>query len=180
MVWTSGAFDRIAKETELSKRTLDACRLVLVEDMTGVDAEAATGVLRAQISRGLKTLREKDVKLQNDDLRTTMLRLTEYQGAVEVSKAMAVTEARVLAGEQLSIVDSLPGVSYVGSVLLCTPLHVVQMIGENRAVVHDAGRLERVPVVGAGVMNICYPMEFEKLASVSGVTPTQQGLGKGR
>lgn len=59
-VWTETDFQRAASQTKLSKRTLRACRDVLIEYGTIGTASVRHGVLPPQIHRGLSILRQAE------------------------------------------------------------------------------------------------------------------------
>lgn len=59
-VWTETDFQRAASQTKLSKRTLRACRDVLIESGTIGTASVRHGVLPLQIHRGLSVLRQAE------------------------------------------------------------------------------------------------------------------------
>lgn len=145
--WTEADFQRVAHNTKLGERTKEACRSVLVDGVSGVDAAAKHKVFAAQISRGLATLRERKQKMVQSAVslqeNTALLRFT----AGQVAKAMF--------GEGLVVEDAQPGKQYEGPVVVNSHGFVVQKVGRS-GVVHDLGNLDKLPVLNSP-LTISYP-----------------------
>ena len=146
-VWTETEFQRISTGVRLSQRTLIACKAVLVDGLSGVDAAAQNKMFPSQISRGLGVLREHQAELVKS------AEVLKEEGALFKYTAAAV--AKNMVGEGLIIVDAQPGEVYEGRVIVNTHGFVVQQVGRS-GVMHDLGKLEKVPTLNV-LLTIAYP-----------------------
>jgi hypothetical protein len=110
-VWTDAEFQRVALDTRLSKRTLAACRSVLVDGMTGVEAGELHSMVPAQISRGLGPMRDR-----RDELRAmTLLSEGEFQRLAVTARlapdAMSACQAVLVGGMRVGDVAALHGIA---------------------------------------------------------------------
>jgi len=145
--WTSKEFKRIAVSTKLSDRTLAACHDVLVEGKSGVVAGIDHQMAPAQVSRGLKVLREK----QSELIRSAQT----LMNGTNLLKFTAEQIAKNIKGEGFDIKDPQSGRRYEGMPVVNTHGFLVQQVGRS-GVIHDLGRLERVPPMNNKV-GIEYP-----------------------
>lgn len=145
--WTSEEFKRIAVSTKLSDRTLAACHDVLVEGKSGVVAGLDHQMAPAQVSRGLRVLRDRQSELirsaHNMKIDTNLLKYTAEQIAKNIK------------GEGFDIKDPQSGRRYEGVPVVNTHGFLVQQVGRS-GIIHDLGRLERVPTMNNKV-GIEYP-----------------------
>lgn len=147
MLWSDTDFQRVAVNTKLSERTIEACRDVLVNGMSGKDAGIKHSVLPAQISRALKTIREDSLNLPN--------LVIAMQNSVEGMKLFAIQEAKA-EFPSFSIIEEIEAdKTYLGPIVMKTPGFVVQRTGHS-LVVHDIGKLQRSPGMG-NILEIEYP-----------------------
>lgn len=152
VLWTEADFQRVALSTKLSQRSVEACRSVLVDGLSGVQAAALHKVFPAQISRSLGTLRERHGEMVRsaeafkDD--TAVLRFT----AGQVAKSML--------GDSLVVEDAQPGKQYDGPVVANIHGFLVQKVGRN-GIIHDLGDLDRLPSLNTP-LTIVYPNDTRK------------------
>ena len=165
-LWPAVEFQRVALSTKLSERTLAACRDVLVDGMSGVDAAARHKMFPAQISRSIGKLR--DMQLSMAEIAEavfdegTLLKFTAHQ------------VAKTLMGEA-AVLDALPGQSYDGWIVASTPGFLIQRIGRV-AVVHDLGNFEEIPKPNNATV-ISYPDNGMKaVLSESALVDRRQGV----
>jgi hypothetical protein len=140
--WTEDEFRRAATGTRLSPRSIEACRDVLVEGMTGIAAAARHQMLPAQLSRALGTLRERQADFER--LATGRAK----SGEMEVFTASEVGRAIYGPGFQSSLPD--PHTTYEGPVVGCTPVYLIQKVGRT-GILHPLSRLGEVPAVHSNV-----------------------------
>lgn len=178
--WTDQLFDKIAKQTDLAPRTVEACRRVLVpHELPGGDIGVESGARVAQdmnmfpsaISRAVNVLRRALVELGDlaeDKFKEAQL---EHRTEAASSRDVAISRARELFGE-LEIVSPKRGHLYIGKPLVKTPLHLVQATGNpGEAVIHDLAKLQRIPDMNAPTIEVQYPKEG--LAKVQETIPGQ-------
>jgi hypothetical protein len=181
-VWTDAEFQRVALDTRLSKRTLAACRSVLVDGMTGVEAGELHSMVPAQISRGLGPMRDRRDELRAmrvgdvaalhgiasahilrevgaiHDMREEMIRSAEaMRDPVELMKFTAAAVAKNMVGEGLTVADAQAGKEYVGRTIVNTHGFAVQQVGHT-GVLHDHGKLNQVPPLKV-LLTIAYPKD---------------------
>lgn len=147
--WTEDEFQRTALSTKLSERTLAACRDVLVDGLSGVEAGLRHQILPAQISRGLKGLRERRAEMSES--------VELMKDSSEAMKAYAIQEARVAAPGFAGVEDAEPGRQYEGPGVMKTPGYFVQRVGTS-LVIHDLGKLQQSPNMNAR-LEIAYPRD---------------------
>lgn len=146
-LWTDPEFQRSALGTRLSDRTLAACRAVLVDGLSGVEAAAAHKMFPAQISRALGVLRDKQAEMINS------AKTRKDDGAL--LKFTAEQIAKGMVGDGLEIVDAKPGKTYEGPVIVNTHGFLVQKVG-RRGVIHDLGEFDKMPPANVP-LSITYP-----------------------
>jgi len=134
--WTEEDFQRVALSTKLSEKTLAACRDVLVEGKSGVDAAMLHGVLPAQVSRGKKNLEER--------LQELSANVEKMSNSREAMKEYAIREAKLFAAGLARVEEAVPGGRYEGPGVLSTPGFIVQRVGRD-LIVHDLGKLSQTP-----------------------------------
>lgn len=156
-LWSEEEFKQAAISTRLSDRTLEACKDVLVNGLAGVAVAEKHKMLPAQISRGLKGLRDSHAEL----LEIAKLR----RESVELLKSSVVKEIHTLVGKKISIMDAEPGQSYEGPCMINLHGYVVQKVGKQ-GIIHDVGKLSKIPDLNVRV-SIEYPNDG-KLALVRG------------
>lgn len=166
--WTEIEFERISINTKLSDRTLDACRDVLVEGLTGKEAAERHQVFPSQISRALGVLRDR---------REEIMTPTDKQ-AYDLKKLLATRAARELLGESIEVNDPQPGLLYAGPVVLNDHGFVVQKIGRS-AVIHDLDKLQGLAQI-KGDLEIQYPASGTHVAQVKDVAVGKDRGGIGR
>lgn len=165
-LWTDDEFQRSAINTRLSNRTLAACRDVLVNGLSGVEAGTIHQVMPPQISRALKLLREQQAEIIASG--------KVLIASKEVLKSSVVQEARSVAGEDLVIEDAMPGRLYEGPGIVKKDGFVVQRVGLV-GIIHDLGKLQQSPNMNAR-LSIAYPKDGG-LASVNEVVPERSRGG---
>lgn len=158
MLWNDTDFQRVVNSTKLSNRTIEACRDVLVNGMSGVDAADKHSVFPGQISRALKAIREQSVN--TTDFVKSMIDSTDAM------KAYAISEAKV-EFPALEVVNIELDKTYSGPIVMKTPGYVVQRDGRS-LVVHDIGKLERSPGMNND-LDITYPEGGGKASVVDNV-----------
>lgn len=146
-LWSEVEFQRVALSTKLDEPTVAACHEVLVNGMQGKEAAARNKIFPAAVSRGIRTLKDKQLSMVEtaEALKDegTLLKFTAHQ------------VAKTLLGESAVVVDARPGQSYDGWILASTPGFLIQKIG-RMAVVHDLGKFEEVPKSNSAIL-ISYP-----------------------
>lgn len=170
MQWTEEEFNRVAPNTRLSTRTLNACRAVLVDGRPGKEVSEDLKIVHPQISRGIRVLEKAAAELSEA---AKIIGTTQ-----ETLKAYAVQEARLSLGEGVAVRDAQPGGVYEGPPVLKTPGFLVQKVGRD-AVIHDLGKLEYSPNMNAWRLEVIYPKDG-RLASVAEKQPEQSRGGRGR
>lgn len=175
-LWTEDRFDQAARQISLSKRTLEACRDVLVGGKTGAEVGRDRGMFPSQISRSVNKLRDVDHALLNNPVVDEVISKAEaLQKAKEVIKAEMVFKAREVMGSDLVVEDPKPGHRYEGIGIVADSSFFVQKVG-RKAIIHDLGRLKESPG-GLDAVTIDYP-RGSGLASVSKIA-VDQSRGKG-
>lgn len=161
--WTLAELDRYAFGIKLSERSLAACKDVLVEGLSGVEAAARHKMFSAQISRSIGILEKNKARmLESAETLKDESALLKYTAA-QVAKNMV--------GAGLKIEDAEPGNSYEGPIIVATHGFVVQKVGRG-ATMHDLGTLSRLPEPNTPVV-ITYPINGDK-AIVTNLPKTQQ------
>lgn len=141
-LWNEADFQRVALATKLGKRTLEACRDVLVSGMPGVEAAQRWKLLPPQISRGVNTLKSKQTQmLESADSLKVDSNLLKYT-AIQIAKLMM--------GERFNVVDAVPGKVYEGPIILNSHGYLVQKIGAV-GVAHDLGNFQQAPQLNSPV-----------------------------
>lgn len=148
-LWTEEKFTQVAVRTKLSTRTLSACKDVLVNGLSGVEAAEKVKMLPTQVSRGLSALRALQPEVVN------LSKAKQLEEAQLVLKSSVVRSARRIAGENLTVQDPQPGCVYEGVGIVKENGFFVQRIG-HIGVIHDVGLLTKVPDVAAHMV-IKYP-----------------------
>ena len=164
MLWNDTDFQRVVNSTKLSNRTIEACRDVLVNGLSGIEAGDKHNVLPAQISRALKTIREQAVGMP--DIVKSMI---DSAGAM---KAYAITEAKI-DYPALDVEEIQLDKTYSGPIVMKAPGYVVQR-SDRTLVAHEVSKLERSPV-GNSDLNITYP----KSGGLASVIDIVKGKNKG-
>ena len=127
-------FEKLARQTLLGERSLQAARMVLVEGMRQSDVCRETGILAQQLSRALKVLEREAT-----------------ENPLVVSRALAVKQLRDLKGDDAVVKTPRANELTVGRIVLKTDHHLVQAIGKDHYMLHQLSCLERVPAVGKRV-----------------------------
>lgn len=137
--WTEEEFQRVAISTKLSSRTLAACRDVMVNGLSGVDAGRVHDVLPAQISRATSSLRAKHEDIEKGG--------SLLKSHVNNMKSYAIDYAKKLATGNYVVAEPVAGERYDGSILIAIPGFIIQKVTEpiHKLVVHDLGRLDVAP-----------------------------------
>ncbi|WP_205182844.1 TrfB-related DNA-binding protein [Burkholderia sp. LMG 13014] len=157
-------FQRLAKETNLSKGSLEAARLVMVDGLKQVDVAERLGMKAQQVSRATRTLYEVERKLaESGQLESVETMVVERN--LEASYTMAVQRAREAAGESTVLSAAEAGQSYSGPIVARTGMHVVQDTGRGALVIHELAKLERVPELGQS-LGISYSEDLRRPAKV--------------
>lgn len=134
--WTEDEFRRVALDTRISERTLDACKDVLIEGMTGADAADKHKMFASQISRAVATLRDK---------RAHMVEIASVgKGSDEMLQYVATQVAKALQGKDFQCVLAEPGQKYDGQVIAQSKGYLVQKVGRT-GVLHDTARFNKLP-----------------------------------
>lgn len=131
-LWTDEEFDRAAQMANRTVKTLAACRDVLVEGMSGVDAARKHQTFSAHISRAVHALSEQKKLIEQ----------AEKNSAAQLanSKIEASQSAKKLLGPGLMIADAVAGNTYDGPVIAQSDRFFVQHIGRF-GIVHDVEKL---------------------------------------
>lgn len=165
--WTEDEFRRIALDTRISERTLDACRDVLVGGMLGVDAANKHKMFPSQISRALTTLREKHAEVIEIS--------SVSKESDEMLQYVASEVAKALQGKDFQCVLAEAGQTYDGQVIAQSKGYLVQKVGRV-GVLHDLARFSKLPPLNED-LRIAYG-KAGGLAKVWALLP-QQERGKG-
>jgi hypothetical protein len=164
--WTEAVFQRVALNTRMTKRTLDACRDVLLGGMPNVDAAAKHKLLAPSISRSVNTMR--------NTLQEMIESAQSMDDPATLFKHTAIQVAKSLMGHNIDIVDAQQGVPYRGVVCVNSHGFLVQMV-QNTAVIHDLARFNDVPPYQTPI-TIFHPMDGSK-AVVRHLVPTNEKAG---
>lgn len=167
--WTEDEFRRVARVTRISERTLDACKDVLVDGMTGIAAAEKHKIFAAQISRAITTLRDKQTKM------------IEFASASKESDEMlqylATEVAKALHGQDFQCSLAKPGQAYEGPVVVQSKGYLVQKVGLS-GVLHDVARFSALPALHEN-LRIVYDKEGG-LAQVGPVLTQEKDKGPER
>ncbi|WP_445267842.1 KfrB domain-containing protein [Trinickia mobilis] len=164
MAMNGDVFDRLAKDTKMSPKSLEAARLVMVDGMRPGEAAAKLGLLLPQVSRSTKTLYEKERELrESGQLASPETETVERN--LNASYTLAVQRAREQAGEETVLSAAEPNKSYLGTAIARTDMHVVQDLGRGQLVIHELAKLQRVPVIGS-MFDIKYSEDLRRPALV--------------
>lgn len=169
MLWNDTDFQRAVSNTKLSERTIEACRDVLVNGMSGVDAGIKYSIFPAQISRAIKGIRETGIEMPK--LVKSMTK------SVLAMKSYAIQEAKVEFPSFDVVSDVEPEKVYLGPIVMKTPGYVVQRSGRS-LIVHDIGKLKQSPGMG-NVLEIEYS-KSDELATVTVKAPSVGRDSSGR
>lgn len=171
MVWTSEEFDAAAAGTKINKRTLDACRDVLVMGVKAVDAAQSHDVLPPHISRAKARLEERREELRIETLEKarTMRVLDGKMTVAELMHTAAREAAQNLKGAGWIIREPLPGQVYEGLGVIKLGGYFVQDVGRV-GVIHDISALAAEPGLGKR-LEIRYPQEQGEKAKVEEISP---------
>lgn len=167
--WTEDEFRRVANNTRISERTLDACKDVLVEGLTGVAAAEKHKMFTPQISRALSTLRDKQAKLMES--------ASVSKDADQMQQYIATGVARSLMGKDVQCVLAQPGLSYDGPFIGGSQTYLIQKVG-RQGVLHDLARFNEHPPLHEP-LRIVYD-KAGGLAKVGPVLTPQVGKGPER
>ncbi len=157
-LWTEEEYQRTANSTKLSKKTVAACRSVLVDGLSNTEAATLHGVMTQHISRSLKALRDRQAEMVKTVESMSVSRDTLRAYALQEAKAVAVAAGR------WEVEDAQPGRSYEGPVIMQTPGFMVQRMVRT-LVIHDLGKFREPPNISDN-LKIDYP-EDGGLAVVS-------------
>ncbi|WP_304350887.1 hypothetical protein [Comamonas testosteroni] len=158
--WSEDELRRVAAETRLSARTIDACRDVLVMGMSGVSAAEKHKMFAAQISRSLTTLREKQADMNKPvGLGPESVGLEQY---------IASEVARALMGQDFECRLAQPGQSYEGPMLAQSKGFLVQKVGRS-GILHPVAGFDHIPT-----MNTPLTVSYEKGSSKAQVSMSQE------
>lgn len=151
--WTPQTFGWVADSTNLSERTLNASRDVLIDGMSGVEAAAKHAMPAPQISRAVTTMRRT---------REEIVESAQAVGAPpsHVSKTSAVEIAKALSGNDLEFIDAERGLNYKGAVFVNSHGFVVQK-AQNVWVIHDLANFVVDPPYNEPIA-IFHPMNGSK------------------
>lgn len=151
-LWNEKDFQRVALSTKLSERTQAACRAVLVDGVTGVEAAAQWQMFPAQISRSISVLRNKQSQLLES--------ATTLQNESSLLRHTAALVAKTMFGEKFNVVDAVPGQAYDGPLVLNTHGFMVQKVRAH-GVTHDLGAFDKPQPLNVP-LRIDYPMDGAK------------------
>ncbi|RWA45621.1 hypothetical protein AU476_00895 [Cupriavidus sp. UYMSc13B] len=168
--WTEDEFRRVALNTRISKRTLDACKDVLVDGLSGVAAADKHKMFAPQISRAITTLREKQAE---------MMEFASVSKDADVMRQYVAAEvAKSLYGQHFQCALAQPGQAYEGPLVVQSTGYFVQKVGRN-GVLHDMARFNNdLPPLQAD-LRIAYDKDGG-LAKVSPVKVPDKGKGPER
>lgn len=135
-LWTEHEFRRVAITTRISPRTLEACKAVLVDGVSGQQAASTHKMFASQLSRALTSLREK----RAENLKSAAVR----ENAEELQEFVAAEVGRALYGRDFQSMIAEPGQTYEGPIVAQTSAFLVQKVGRS-GVLHDLGKFESIP-----------------------------------
>lgn len=167
--WTEDEFRRVAHNTRISERTLEACRDVLVDGISGVAAAEKHKMFAPQISRALTTLRDKQAKIMEN--------VSVAKDADQMQQYIATEVARSLVGKDFECILAKPGHAYEGPMIGQTSAYLIQKVG-RQGVLHDLTRFVEPPPLKTN-LRISYDMEGA-FAHVGKPVVQQQVKGVGR
>lgn len=144
--WNGTDFQRVALSTRLSERTLSACRDVLVEGMSGIDAAAKWQLFPAHISRSVGVLKNKQIELLES--------ATTLQKDSNLLKHTVALISKSMFGEKFNVFDAASGQSYDGPIVINSHGFLVQKVRAH-GVMHDLGAFEKIPAINVP-LNIDY------------------------
>lgn len=134
--WTEDEFRRAALGTRISERTLEACKDVLIEGMSGIDAADKHRIFASAISRAVTTLREKHSHI------VEFAAVSEKADEMLQYAATKVAKARL--GDDFECTVAEPGQTYEGQVIAQSKGYIVQKVGRS-GVLHDVARFSELP-----------------------------------
>ncbi|ACT52115.1 KfrB domain-containing protein [Methylovorus glucosotrophus] len=139
-------FDQLVSKTRLSKRSVDAARLVFVDGKRQVEVCQETGIGASQLSRVVAMLDKED-----QQQKALNSQANSAENEISVSRAKAVKQARDLNGETILVRNAPEDGLSIGKVLLKTDYHLVQELGRDEVMVHELSKINRLPTVGSSV-----------------------------
>lgn len=163
--WTEEELRQVASHTRVNARTIDACRDVLVEGMSGIDAAEKHKMFPSHLSRSLTTLREKQAELNE--------RLAVRQETQNLEQYIASEVGRALVGGDFQCSLAQPGHVYEGSMLANAKGYLVQKVGRS-GVLHAVSAFDQMPPLNQH-LTVTYDRESGK-ASVSAGLQKSQGV----
>lgn len=134
--WNENEFRRVAQTTRISTRTLDACKDVLVDGMSGTAAAEKHRMFPAHVSRALTTLRDKQADL--------MKFATVRKDSDEMLQYMASEVAKHLYGQDFESKLAQPGQTYEGPIVVRGKGYLVQKVGRG-GILHDIAHFDHIP-----------------------------------
>lgn len=158
--WSEDELRRVAAETRLSARTIDACRDVLVTGMSGVSVAEKHKMFPAQISRSLTTLRDKQADLNKA--------VGVGPASVGLEQYIASEVARALMGQDFECRLAQPGQSYEGPMLAQSKGFMVQKVGRS-GILHPIAGFVQIPP-----MNTSLTVSYEKGGSMAQISLSQE------
>ena len=167
--WTDEEFRRVAPNTRIKDRTLDACKDVLVDGMSGIDAAQKHKMFPAQISRAITTLRGKQAEM----IAFPVVR----KESAELNQLVAAETAKALLGQGFESRVAQPGQTYKGPLVIQAAGYLVQNVGRG-GVLHDVANFELIPALKEEV-RISYGKDGG-MAQVSPVLELDRGAGVAR
>lgn len=161
--WTEEELRQVASNTRIAERTIDACRDVLVEGMTGVAAAEKHKMFPAQISRALTILRDKQSEMiEKVAVRKETLSLEQY---------IASEVGRALVGNDFQCNLAQAGRVYEGSMLAQSNGFFVQKVGRT-GVLHATSSFVHVPPMNQ-LLTVSYDRADGKASVSFGHSKTQ-------
>lgn len=167
--WTEDEFRRVALNTRISKRTLEACKDVLVDGLSGIAAADKHKMFAPQISRAITTLREKQAEM--------MEFASVSKDANEMLRYMTTEIAKGIYGQDFQCALAQPGQAYEGPLVIQSKGYLVQKVGRI-GVLHDLARFNDLPPLHAN-LRITYDQEGG-LAKVGPAETQERGKGPER
>lgn len=165
--WTEEQLRQVASLTRVKERTLDACRDVLVEGMTGIAAAEKHKMFPAQISRALTSLRDKQAEM--------IEKVKDRNETLSLEQYIASEVGRALVGNDFHCNLAQPGRVYEGSLLAQSKGYLVQKVGRT-GVLHAVNAFDKIPPLNQP-LTVSYEQGNGK-ATVSMVQDKSQGIDR--
>ena len=162
MPYSLEKFNEIINSTRLGESTREALKAHLVHGLTNTEASESCQIFSSQLTRGLKTFKEKELELEKSSLVQTMDKETQaFYFEQDLIKTSAIKAAREKVGKNVPFEDAEQGMTYSGNIIDISKHFVIQYCDPKanpKCIIHDLGKLSVMPKLDT-LVSIKYPLD---------------------